>query len=269
MVIAAQSMSIPVYFSFARSGGTLVNKLLGAHPDCLVLSEVNPSASYKSVISQTMDWLGLISVEEAGSFGSRSYGEQIVELHRRAAERQKTLVVRDWVSVNFLPGTAGCHLQPSGVLEQVLYLRKAGLGLTPFVVSRRAHDVFFSIRANFGQFSHLDEADFASAYLAYAQAVSTYPVVQLERIQKTPDESLSLINDLASLSNTYRQKQLAEFGDFDRCTGDNTLRATDQVSASARPKRSIDVSAKNVESLPLKAETVSLFAQADKLLGYE
>ena len=96
-------MSVAVFISFARSGGTLVNKLLGVHPDCLVLSEVNPAASYKPVARQAFEWLGLVTEQETEAFGRLGYSAQLAELSRRAAQGHKRLVVRDWVTVNFLP----------------------------------------------------------------------------------------------------------------------------------------------------------------------
>src|SRR5437763_195444 len=108
---------MPVVYSFARSGGTLANQLLGVHPDCLVLSEVNPAASVKSVAAQAADWLGLAAAPK--ELSALPYREQVRTLAQRALVAGKRLVIRDWVTVNFLPGTSA-QTVPSGELEQAL-----------------------------------------------------------------------------------------------------------------------------------------------------
>ena len=61
-------MALAVFYSFARSGGTLVNRCLGAIPGNLVLSEVNPHGAVVPVDVQARDWLGLLRPEESEAF---------------------------------------------------------------------------------------------------------------------------------------------------------------------------------------------------------
>ena len=51
---------VSVYYCFARSGGTLINRCLGCIPGNLVLSEVNPMGSIATVESQAtrLAWFG-------------------------------------------------------------------------------------------------------------------------------------------------------------------------------------------------------------------
>lgn len=253
---------VRIYHSFARSGGTLVNKFLGVHNECLVLSEVNPAVSYKPLGEQAVEWLGLIEAHEQNRFLRLAYAEQVSLLYARARDAGKHLVVRDWVTVNFLPNTAQFHGRPSGVLEQTAYLRNAGFETLSVVVARRAVAVYKSIVDNFVQFENLTIDDFANAYLAYAQAVSTLPVFQLEHISRRPEQEIPRIISALNLPATDINDVLQRFSNFDKCTGDNTLaRQLDNTK-----------SGQNILVHPVEAEELSAdsrLQQADRLLGYD
>lgn len=253
--------TVPVLYSFARSGGTLVNQLLGVHPDCLVLSEVNPAASYKPVAEQAVEWLGLVALDEAPGFARRPYREQLAELHRRAAERGKRLVVRDWVTVNFLPGTAGSAAAPSGELEQALYLERAGLEPLAVVVTRAAEAVYRSIRRSFAHLRELDRDAFAIAYLAYAKRVAHLPRVSLEALRQRPPEAVARLLEMLQLRPVDPRSLLDRFADFTRCTGNNSL-ADKPASASARTVLPAEADGSGAN------EAHPAFAEADRMLGY-
>lgn len=257
-------MHIPVVFSFARSGGTLVNQLLGVHPDCLVLSEVNPAASVVSVTRQAADWLGLIEAAEVDQFHAFPYAQQVALLNERAKSKEKTLIIRDWVTTNYLAGAGDGAVVPSAILEQQLYLARAGYSLRPLVVTRNAQSVYQSIRRTFSQLSDLSEDVFSTAYLAYARAVSTFPRVSLEALQASPRETLVQILQKLGLSTDFTDMQLETFADFCMCTGNNTL-AMPSATTHLRqisPVRS-DALADNI------LLNTELFAEADRLMGYE
>jgi hypothetical protein len=264
---SASDVHIGVFYAFARSGGTLVNQLLGSHPDALVLSEVNPAASYKPVSEQAQHWLDLIQDSDMGGFMSQPYAAQVARLHELSRRRGKRLIVRDWVTVNYLPGTAGPLVRASGVLEQPLYLQREGLLTQGFVVCRRGVDVYESIKTNFEQFTQLELLEFAHAYLRFAQAIADLPRVHLEDLQANPSAVLPLINTMAGLSNEYCEVQLAKFSTFDRCTGDNTLSRHRTVGAT--PSLHIVPMSKQrlrVNTLGLAGD---MLQQADGFLGYE
>lgn len=256
-------MHIPIIFSFARSGGTLVNQLLGVHPDCLILSEVNPAASIVPLARQASDWLGLIEATEVGRFQELHYSQQIALLDERAKSKDKTLIIRDWVTVNYLPGACGSMVQQSYVLEQPVYLARAGYSLLPLVVTRKASDVYQSIRRSFIQLANLSADDFALSYLAYTRAVSAFPRVSLEALQSAPRETLIQILRKLELSTDYIEMQLETFADFRRCTGNNTLAVP---AATSHARHIVPVSRDSVTDDTLNAEA---FTEADRLMGYE
>jgi hypothetical protein len=250
--------AIPVLFSFARSGGTLANQLLGTHPRCLVLSEVNPAGSYKPVAEQAVEWLGLAQAAEVAELSAMPYRRQVALLRERAAARGRTLVVRDWVTANFLPGTAP-RVVASGALEQDLYLRHAGLEPVSLVVTRRAGAVYKSIVANFTHLKGLTVDAFADAYLAYARAVAPYPRLHMESLRAAPEAGVRRLFEAFDLDATPVPQVLRDFHEFRKCTGNTTLEGRGG-SADARavmpPEAPPDLSH-------------PALAQADALLGYD
>jgi len=257
------SAALPTIISFGRSGGTLVNQLLGTHPDCLVLSEVNPAASFKPVSEQAVEWLGLLAADEVNGFDLLPYGQQIRTLVERARARSKRLVVRDWTSVNFVAGSTP-YAHPSRRLEQVVYLQRAALDPLPLAIVRRSEAVFVSWRRSFAQFAELSADAFIDAYLDYAALVREYPIVRLEQIQADPNGEARRILERFDLDATPLDMILAEFHRFARCTGNNTLVEAAESAAAGRilppPPRG--------ESM-LAGKAAKKFALADEWLGYD
>jgi hypothetical protein len=251
--------AIPVLYSFARSGGTLANQLLGTHPQCLVLSEVNPAGSFKPVAEQAIEWLQLATPAEAAELSAMPYRRQVALLRDRASQRGRTLVVRDWVTANFLPGTAP-RVAPSGTLEQDLYLRRAGLEPIAVVVSRRAAAVYKSIVANFAHLKDLTVEAFADAYLAYARAVADLPRVHMESLRAAPEAGVRRLFEAFGLDAAAVPGVLRDFHEFRECTGNTTLEGRGG-SADARTV----LPPEDTAGLP----THPALAQADALLGYE
>ena len=250
--------AIPVLYSFARSGGTLANQLLGTHPQCLVLSEVNPAGSFKPVAEQAIEWLELATPGEASRLSAMPYRKQLAELRERAAARGRTLVVRDWVTANFLPGTAP-RVIPSGTLEQSMYLERAGLEPIALVVSRRAAAVYRSIVTNFSHLGELTVEAFGDAYLAYARAVAHLPRLHMESLRAAPEAGVRKLLESFGLDTSPVSDVLRDFHEFRKCTGNNTL----EGRGGSADARSIIAP----ETAP--AITHAALAEADALLGYD
>jgi hypothetical protein len=256
--------AIPVLCSFARSGGTLVNQLLGVHPQCVVLSEVNPASSYKPVAEQAVEWLGLVEPSEAAAFARAPYQNQIALLDERAKSKGKRLIVRDWVTVNFLPGAANDYTMPSGQLEQALYLEQASLRAVPLVVARKSVAVYRSIIRQFSHLRDLQPAVFAKSYLEYARAVAGFPKVHLESLQARPAPTVSEILRHFELDASRPEALVAGFHEFVNCTGNTTLQSR-TGSAGARHILPPDESAPGETGL---AGSHPELAEADRLMGY-
>jgi hypothetical protein len=223
-------MALAVFYSFARSGGTLINRCLGAIPGNLVLSEVNPHGAVVPVEVQARDWVGLLRPEEFDAFSRKGYGEKLRVLAETAGREGRHLVVRDWTTLNFMPRAFFEYHHPSTLLEQDLYLARCGLEFHSAVVVRRAPAVYESIVRTFDHLAHLEVTEFGASYLAYAQAVAGRPVVQFEEFCRQPQRELERL--CGWLGIAYSSTFLEGFSTFDRCTGDNRLATASRAGRS-------------------------------------
>lgn len=257
--------SVPVIYSFARSGGTLLNQILGSHPRCFVLSEVNPAATYKPIVEQAMEWFGLVASHEADEFFNLSYQQKIMTLHDRAMAKGKHLIVRDWATINFLPRCSGELITPSGQLEQKLYLEYAGIETIPLVIARRGAKVYESIKQNFLHLQNMKMDEFSNSYLAYAKAVTSFPIVHLETLRAQPDITLREILRRFYLDDIEPILLLRTFHEFKNCTGNNTLQTTIK-SAIARQILPPEMQHSNDFDI---SKSPRALIEADRLLGYD
>jgi|GEM_PF-1015780 len=255
---------IPVFYSFARSGGTLLNQCLGVTTGNLVLSEVNPHVSCRPVEQQAQEWLDLITTNELADFSRLPYAKKIRQLHHRARSRGARLILRDWCTVNFLARTAAAEIEPSGVLEQPFYLATVGLRPRAIVLTRRARAVYASIRENIPQLHELPLDAFAEAYLRYARAVAGLPLFKLEDFTVNPVSALGAI--AGKLGVEVYQDFQQHYRGFQRCTGNNSI-CPPPVSLLAH---SIDprVERRLRTDRPAAIDHPK-FHEADSLLGYE
>jgi hypothetical protein len=252
-----------VFYSFARSGGTLVNRCLGAVKGNLVLSEVNPHGALVPVEVQARDWLGLVSPHEFDALAEQGYGAKIRRLAELAAARRECLIIRDWTTLNFLRGLHFEYSDPSFLLEQEIYLAHHGLAAREAVIARRAAAVYESITRTFDHFRELRVQDFGTAYAAYAQAVAGRPVFQFERFCADPPRELRRLCEV--IGAAYADSFLSDFSTFDRCTGDN------QLASRSRARR-----ADRIVALPDNRDSPAWRAAAadpqcrvaDKIFGY-
>ncbi|HYN55501.1 MAG TPA: hypothetical protein VES38_12445 [Methylotenera sp.] len=240
-----------------------MNQLLGVHPDCLILSEVNPAVSVVPMARQASDWLKLIESTEVDQFQELPYSQQITFLDERAKLKGKTLIIRDLVTANYLSSAVDDSVVPSYVLEQPVYLARSGYVLQSLVVTRKAQSVYKSIKRSFSHLSCLSVDDFSSSYLAYAHAVSSFPHVSLEALQSAPRETLIQIMQTLGLTTDYIDMQLKSFSEFCLCTGNNTLAVP---SASSHLRQIVPFTSDSLASdVPLHTE---VFKEADRLMGY-
>lgn len=253
-------VEISVLYSFARSGGTLVNQLLGVHPQCLVLSEVNPTASFKPIQEQGLEWLGLLEESYINKFVSMPYHKQIKFLYDRSIAKGKKLIIRDWVSVNFLPGCSGPEIKPSGELEQAFYLERADFRPVPLVIVRRGEAVYKSIEENFPKMEGLSLKSFSEYYLKYAYAVAEFPKIKLENLRSQPVNTLGEILNRLDLASDEINLLLENFFNFKNCTGNISLKKSNKSSFAQKilpPETHIE------------STSHPKLIEANKILGYD
>lgn len=258
------SASLSVFYAFARSGGTLINRCLSSIQDNLVLSEVNPHGSLVSLEYQASQWLNLISDQEKPTFADLNYCQKIDWLRQRAPQ-QAHLIIRDWPVINFLDVQTplSALLRPSFILEQEFYLNHGQLGHRAIVISRQAADIYESLKRTFPHFSGLGIGDFGKCYLKYAQSVAGYKTFQYEKFCQKPEYVLKQI--CSELSVNYDENFLNKFYEFDRCTGDNAL----QYVSRGKELRSIKPLKSNVDSAYyIEAKANQECQMADSLFEY-
>jgi hypothetical protein len=254
---------VSVYYCFARSGGTLINRCLGCIPGNLVLSEVNPMGSIASVESQARDWLGLVAAGEFEQFAGKSYGEKISLLADAATGSGKRLIIRDWPTLNFLSGIHWGYFFPSGVLEQDFYLDRHVLRRHSAVISRRSASVYESLKRSFPHLKELSVDDFSSAYLAYAEAVASFQVIHFEEFCEAPVREFGRL--CQALNCSFSDHFVTAFRNFVNCTGDNNLAAVSRGGSSNRIVPLTD----NRESPAWRAATRDeRCREADQIFGY-
>ena len=256
------SSGLAVYHCFARSGGTIVNRLLGASRDVVVLSEVGPAASVRDPLVQAVEWLDLVDPVEVDELRDRDFGELIGELARRAASRGQHLVVRDFVTPNFLPRAFGDVL-PSGVLELVRALEAAGCELARVVVARRSASTYTSIVRSFPHLSSLTVDEFAVAYHAFAAAVTGVPVIRYEDLTADPPGGLQALSE--ALGCPFDPDALTGFASFRNCTGDLQL---EKLSRGAPLTRVTPLADRTSDPLFIAAAEHPLCRAADDRFGY-
>jgi hypothetical protein len=256
-------MALAVFHSFARSGGTLVNRCLGAMAGNLVLSEVNPHGAVVPMEVQARDWLGLVAPGAVEPFSRQAYGSRIRTLEEAARRQGQFLVVRDWTSLNFVPRLFFTYHEPSGLLEQDLYLAHAGLEYRSAVVARRAAAVYESIVRTFAHLRHLSAAEFGAFYLAYATAVAGRPVVRLDELCQEPEREMEKLCGWLGVS--YSRSFLGDFSRFERCTGDNLIAP---LAAPGRSGRIEVVPDRRDEPAWISASRDPGCREADILFGY-
>jgi hypothetical protein len=219
--------------------------------------------SIVTVESQARDWLGLVDVGGFEQFAAKSYGEKISFLADAAAVSGKRLIIRDWPTLNFLSGIHWNYFFPSGVLEQDFYLDRHFLQRRSVVVSRRSASVYESLRRSFPHLKELSVDDFSSAYLAYAQAVASFPVIHFEEFCEAPVREFRRLCD--ALHCSFSEDFVTGYQRVVNCTGDNNLAA---ISRGASSDRILPL-ADNRETPAWKAATRDERCRAaDRIFGY-
>jgi hypothetical protein len=256
-------IKLPIYFAYARSGGTLLNRCLASIPGNFVLSEVNPHASVISIEVQARDWLKLVSQENYSEFCSYNYIDKILYLAKKIQQNNSFLIIRDWVALNFLPGAVPIY-DPSMILESTLYFERNGIEIIPIAFVRRSAEVYESITRTFGQFKKLSVQEFGSFYLAYAKAVCKYPVFSYENFCHNPESELKRI--CSTLQINYDNNFIDNFYKFNHCTGDSN---PNLYSRGYTLQKITAMVTRNNSEQYLAASLDENCQQADRILGFQ
>lgn len=104
-------MRLRLIHQLARSGGTLINRLLLTQ-GVAVLSEVHPLGwASLDPLAQARDWFGLTGTDDLQGQDALPYAEAIALIAEQARRKRQPLAIRDWSHLDFMP--IGMGLKPA------------------------------------------------------------------------------------------------------------------------------------------------------------
>jgi hypothetical protein len=192
---------------YARSGGTLLNRCLGSLPGVLMLSEVNPQRRespdnpLKAVQAQARDWYGY-------ALKSGTYAEGVMELARKCEEDGRSLLIRDWSVIDFVPMKEN-DFKPSRSFSNLQCLKALG-DVRPFAFVRDPIDVWIS------NGSH---REFFGGYRRYAEALSELDV-PIFKYEDFCQDTAVLLKEICQCLGISYSDHWREFSGYQRVTGD-------------------------------------------------
>lgn len=137
------SKPIVVMISYARSGGTLLNRCISSLPNTLVLSEINVEAlcpnSCNTIKDQAKKWYCL-------ELKSEEFIENINEIYEYCIFKNLTLVIRDWAFGSFVPSIYN-NYKPSKSLATLDAISKS-FPVISFAFVRNSIDIWLSLNAS-------------------------------------------------------------------------------------------------------------------------
>ncbi|HEV59280.1 MAG TPA: hypothetical protein ENN87_17560 [Phycisphaerales bacterium] len=240
---------------YARSGGTLLNRCLGALPGVVILSEVHPlgggtgapgTPALTTVRDQAAAWYGI-------TLQSEDFVENLVEIENHCDRRGLHLVMREWSFLNFTPCPENDH-RPPNRLVTLEALRERCL-VRPFAFVRDAIDVWLS--------RSVPLEEFAEPYRRYVQALvdSQVPIFRYEDFCRDPDNQMRHLCDACELpfSGAYRQ-----YEQFTHVNGDvqGPSRGRKQGGFAILPRRRIGPAQR------ARLRACAAIRRANELLGY-
>jgi hypothetical protein len=102
---AATKPVLRLIHHMARSGGTVISRCLGCMSGVVLLSEIHPLGIRQfNPLAQAQRWFGLLSSHDLAGLAARGqigFADAIELIHRRAAECNQRLVLRDWSHLDF------------------------------------------------------------------------------------------------------------------------------------------------------------------------
>lgn len=138
-----KTKNVIVMLSYARSGGTLLNRCIASLPNILMLSEINIEASCpnscSSIKDQAKNWYGI-------NLHSNGFLENIEEIYNYCLETGKTLVIRDWSFGSFVPSKYN-NFSPSKKLATLEAIAQR-FPVIPFALVRDPIDIWLSFNAS-------------------------------------------------------------------------------------------------------------------------
>ncbi len=253
-----KNTKIVVIINFARSGGTLLARVLGMLPNVILASEINPllgvSPAHQAInpaeaLKQQMrEWY---SITLCGD----SFLEVVSNLTQHCSRLNMNLIIRDWTFLDFRKNKLNqwnCSYQ----FKNIESLGKVS-DLVVFAFVRDAIDVYLSHGG--------DINDFSEDYLLYVKKLVSLkiPIVKYENLASNPNDTVKIICGMTGIefSTTYQNY----FTNF-KCTGDtqsgNVSRGVRNNNISLLPRKWLTKKKRMI------VNSCDNLMQANQLLGY-
>jgi hypothetical protein len=208
-------MNVGLCLCYARSGGTLINQMIGCLPDVIVLSEVSPygggwgrqaAKSFTTPAEQLAQWYGL-------EIPSGSFEFELVHAIEVCDKLGKRLVIRDWPFIAFTPAPQN-KFNPPGRLVTLDILNKLGVSVDAFALVRHPISIWMSR----GEPSN--EADYLIPYMKYTESLASLdiPLFRYEDLCKNPDKVMKRIANVMKLQGIGTEWRA--FNTFKHVNGD-------------------------------------------------
>jgi hypothetical protein len=198
---------------YARSGGTLLNQILGMLPDTIVLSEVSPygggwgvlkDKSATTIAEQLKSWYE-IEIDK----GEFKY--ELSQTVEYCKINNKNLVVRDWSFASFTPIKKNNFKPPMKLSSLEIYTQQTK-ELKTFALVRHPLDVWISR-------GERETDEFLSAYGAFINEITALGIKTF-KYENLCSDPHSTVKTLCDFLNIKYSDDVLKFSKFKRVNGD-------------------------------------------------
>lgn len=181
---------LPLWHSLARSGATLIGRCIGSMRGVCLLSEIHPAGlAHFNPLDQAHHWFGLFTPEDLLQISSHPlpYFECIQLIQKRAAAKDRKLVIRSWEHLDYygLPFVDIPPMRPANLdqLGQHFSLRRA-------TTVRHPIDQWMSLSLLPKMQGQLNLGLYLFGYRRFVETCLTDCVIRYEDFTMDPDNEL-------------------------------------------------------------------------------
>ena len=266
---------LPVIHHLARSGGTIMSRCIACMDNIAMLSEVHPDGLHyfngnHHPFLQGANRLKLLTQEDCEKINSGqeyTFREMIVLVQKRAAEKGKILVVRDWTHLDFC--SVPYHNNPTYNSKLVSDLEQDFTVIRTCTVRHPIDQWISSLKLPLlAKDSHFTVERFLHDHLKFTELAVKIGYLRYENFTKNPGESMKLLCERLQLP--YDSGFIAKWPQYQYMTGDmNPVRQTDPQRMQVLQKI-VPLPRPNVHEILLEQfRSNADYNRSLELLGYE
>ncbi len=253
---------IRILHNMARSGGTLISKCLGCMADVALLSEIHPFGSkWFNPLNQAHEWFNLLTADDMAQIkaaGEIPFNGAIDLIHKRAAQQDKALIIRDWSHLDF---TAVPFVEKPTYRLTTAELLGESFEVKHTTTVRHPIDQWLSLR-NLGVMKgKIFLEDFLRGYLKFAEFCREIGYVRYEDFTRSPEKAMKTLCE--SLDVPYDPSFMENWWKYTKITGDTNSSRGAKKEIKQTPRREIE------PGLLSQFQNNPDYIKAIELLGYE